>query len=83
VNKRLSGLVLEGSDPANAGDAVQSDGKDVGRITSSVSSPRLNRPIALAYLNKDYWTPGTALAIIRNGATTSAVVTELPFVSSS
>jgi folate-binding protein YgfZ len=83
VNKKLTGLLLEGLDPANSGDAVQADGKDVGRITSSVSSPRLKRSIALAYLNKEYWTPGTALSIVRNGATTSAVVTGLPFVSSS
>jgi aminomethyltransferase len=83
VNKKLTGLLLDGPDPANSGDAVQADGKEIGRITSSVSSPRLKRPIAMAYLNKDYWTPGTALSIIRNGATISAVVAELPFVRSS
>jgi folate-binding protein YgfZ len=83
VNKKLCGLLLEGSDPANSGDPVQAYGKEVGRITSSVISPRLKRPIAMAYLNKEYWTAGTTLSIIRNGATTSAVVTGLPFVSSS
>jgi folate-binding protein YgfZ len=83
VNKKLCGLLLEGADPASADDPVQADGKEVGRITSSVISPRLKRPIAMAYLNKEYWTPGTTLSIVRNGATTSAMVTGLPFVSSS
>jgi len=83
VNKKLCGLLLEGSDPASAGDPVHADGKEVGRITSSVFSPQLKRPVALAYLNKDYWTPGTAMSLTRHGATTSPMVTELPFVSSS
>jgi aminomethyltransferase len=83
VNKKLCGLLLEGADPASADDTVQADGKEVGRITSSVISPRLKRPIAMAYLNKEYWTPGTTLSIARNGATTTAMVTGLPFVSSS
>jgi folate-binding protein YgfZ len=82
VNKMLCGLLLEGPDSASAGDAVQADGKEIGRITSSVISPRLKRPVALAYLNKDYWTPGTALSIARHGATIPATVTALPFVSS-
>jgi folate-binding protein YgfZ len=83
VNKKLCGLLLAGPDLASAGDPVQADGKEVGRITSSVISPQLKRPIALAYLNKDYWTAGTALSIARGNATISATVTALPFVSSS
>jgi aminomethyltransferase len=83
VNRKLCGLLLEGSDPATADDPIQADGKEVGRVTSSVISPRLKRPIAMAYLNKEYWTPGTTLSLTRNGATTSAMVTGLPFVSSS
>jgi folate-binding protein YgfZ len=83
VNKKLCGLLLEGSDRANSGGPVQADGKEVGRITSSVISPRLKRPIAMAYLNKDYWTPGTALSIARGSGTIPATVAALPFVSSS
>jgi folate-binding protein YgfZ len=83
VNRKLCGLLLEGPVAASAGDDVQAHGKDIGRITSSVISPRLKRPIALAYLNKDYWSPGTSLSTIRHGVTTAATVTPLPFVSSS
>ena len=83
VNKKLCGVLLEGPDPVNSGDPVQADGKEVGRITSSVFSPRLKRPIALAYLNKEYWSPGTALSIARGSGTIPATVTALPFVSSS
>ena len=83
VNKRLCGLLLDGEAAAEAGDGIQVDGKEIGRVTSSVVSPRLKRPIALGYVNKEFWAPGTALTINRAGAQIRAVVTTLPFASSS
>ena len=91
VAKRLTGLVLSES-PAVAGGltdtsgtadtneelAIQSaDGKNAGRITSFTYSPKLEKPIALAYVRYDYLAAGTELTA--NGA--KAVVTDLPFVS--
>ena len=58
VNKKLSGLLLDGETPANAGDVIEAAGKQIGTVTSSVFSPALKRPIALGYLNKDFWTAG-------------------------
>jgi folate-binding protein YgfZ len=79
VNKKLSGLFLETSKPANQGSSIEANGKSVGTITSSVISPRLNRPIALGYLSKEWWTPGTQVTV-RSGADESrATVTALPF----
>ena len=82
VNKRLSGLLLDGQEAAEAGDSISAGDKEVGRVTSSVISPRLKRPIALGYLNKDFWTPGAEVSIQRRDARVRATVTPLPFPSS-
>src|SRR4029077_19716344 len=44
VNKRLCGLLLDSAVAADAGDQLHADGKEAGRMTSSVISPRLGRP---------------------------------------
>ena len=80
VNKKLSGLVLDGPSPARRGDTIRADGKSAGTITSSVLSPALGRPIALAYVGREHWNPGTALTIESEGAELHAAVTDLPFV---
>jgi len=83
VNRKLCGLLLEGQHPAQPGDPLRANGKEVGHITSSVLSPRFKRPIALGYLNKDFWRPGTELAVARSDGTVRATVSALPFASSS
>ena len=76
VARRLVGLVLEGAVVPPSGATVHAEGRDVGRVTSAVVSLALRRPIALAYVHRDFVAPGTALAV--DGA--PAVVTALPFV---
>jgi tRNA-modifying protein YgfZ len=71
VNKALRGLRL--STPASAGSAVVGAAKDVGRITTAAVSPRLG-PIALAYVQRSHFAPGTAVEV--NGA--PATVAALP-----
>jgi folate-binding protein YgfZ len=82
VNRKLSGLVLHGSEAASPSDAITAGEKEAGRVTSSVFSPRLKRPIALGYLHKDFWSPGTEVFIRRGDARVRATVTPLPFSSS-
>ena len=79
VNKRLVGMVLAGETPAQRGDRIQSETKEVGKVTSSVLSPRLNRPLALGYVHKDYFNPGTPLTIQGNEKSFTAMVSPLPF----
>jgi folate-binding protein YgfZ len=81
VNRKLCGLVLDGNTPAGPGDAITVAGNEVGKITSSVASIALNRPIALGYIHKDFWSPGTALSIRREDGAIMATVTALPFVA--
>ncbi len=79
VNKRLVGMVLEGEAPAQRGDRIQAETKEVGKVTSSVLSPLLNRPVALGYVHKDYFNPGTPLTIQGKEKPISAMVSPLPF----
>jgi folate-binding protein YgfZ len=75
VARRLVGLVLEGGAVPPPGTAVHAEGREVGRVTSGVASLALGRPIALAYVHRDFVAPGTAVAV----EGTPAVVTPLPF----
>jgi folate-binding protein YgfZ len=75
VARKLVGLTLQDGDPPASGAIVQSEGRDIGRVTSSAESPALDRPIALAYVQRDFVTPGTRLTV--NGS--PAEVTSLPF----
>jgi len=78
VAKKLVGVVLDGESVPSRDAAVRAGDRDIGRVTSSVRSPALNRPIALAYLQRDFVAPGTTVSV--DGS--RAVVTELPFVRS-
>ena len=79
VARKLVGLTIEGDTVPAAGTRAAGDGRDIGEVTSSTMSPTLKRPIALAYLHRDFLAPGTAVTV--DGQT--AVVTQLPFVSRS
>ena len=80
VNKKLFGLLLAGDAAVRPNSIVQSDGREIGRITSSVVSPALHRPIALAYMHRDFWTPGLGVSVDDNGTVVAATIAELPFI---
>lgn len=82
VNRKLVGILLDGNVAARHGDSIFSDGKDVGKITSSVYSPKLNHPIALAYLHRDFLLPATSVAIKVKDSEIKGTVATLPFVFS-
>ena len=84
VAKKLTGLILSDANSPPLGAQVSSvDGKEIGRITSSTFSPKLDRAIALAYVKYDYLAPETAVKIIGSEYQTNGTTTELPFVSGS
>jgi tRNA-modifying protein YgfZ len=76
VARRLTGLILDGEAPPPSGSIVRAGEREIGRVTSSTMSPALEKPIALAYLHRDFLTPGLRVSV--DGA--AAAVTELPFV---
>jgi folate-binding protein YgfZ len=76
VARKLVGLALEGDNVPQADAEVQADGRTIGRVTSAVMSLAIKKPIALAYVQRDFTTAGTPVSV--DGA--GAVVTSLPFV---
>ena len=76
VARKLMGLRFDAGTVPPAGAAVRAGDREIGQVTSSARSPAAKQPIALAYLHRDFLTPGTAVSV--DGA--AAVVTELPFV---
>ena len=77
IARKLVGLSIPGSTAPPAGASVHAGGREIGRVTSSTLSPALARPIALAYVQRDFVEPGTKVQV--DG--TDAVVTALPFVA--
>jgi len=61
VAEKLVGLTIEGPLPVS-GSPITSDGKVVGRVTSSVISIALGKPIALGYVDRDFVRAGTRVA---------------------
>jgi folate-binding protein YgfZ len=84
VAKRLAGLLLADERELEAGAKVRSvDGREIGRITSNVFSPQLNRRIALAILKYDYLQAGTQVSVVAGEEERAAEVAELPFTRGS
>jgi folate-binding protein YgfZ len=76
VARRLVGLTVNATAPPPAGASVQADGREVGSVTSSAMSPAIGKPIALAYVHRDFVAAGTTVRVNDS----DAVVTPTPFV---
>ncbi len=83
VARRLVGLTPAAVDAPEAlapGPLVDPDtGRPVGRITSAVFSPRLDRWVALGYVGRDFMTPGTPLVWGLDEQVCRLVVAAVPF----
>lgn len=79
VNWHLLGFESEGEAAPTIGAEIFSQGRKIGRITSSTISPALNKPIALGYIRREYKHPGTSVVINDNDHEQKAQVRELPF----
>jgi folate-binding protein YgfZ len=77
VARKLTGLTMEGDAIPQTGAAVMSGDREIGRVTSAVRSIALDRPIGMAYLQRDFLEPGTTVSVEGHGA----IVTSLPFVT--
>lgn len=84
VNRHLMGFVIGGDELPLKDDEIFNDDKKIGRVTSSVFSPALGRPVALGYIRREFREPGTRVSIHTAGAQTlRAAVSELPFYKGS
>jgi folate-binding protein YgfZ len=78
VVRKLVGLVFGGDQVPVEGSIVTADDREIGRITSSGWSPALQRPIALAYLHRDFVETGTRVSV--GELSVAAHVATLPFI---
>jgi folate-binding protein YgfZ len=60
VHKTFAGFEVEGPVPS-AGTKIQSDGKDVGEITSIAAEPLKQKRLALGYLRREFMAPEKTL----------------------
>lgn len=81
VNKRLCGLWVAGEAAPPSGANIQSGERAVGTVTGAVRSPILGRVIALGYVRREFWDPGTKLRIVVGDQLLEARVSPLPFIS--
>ena len=80
MQKRV-GLNVEGRQPVREGALIlDSEGEQVGRITSGTFSPSLQRPIAMGYVATALSAPGSKLTLEQRGKLFQAEVTPMPFV---
>jgi folate-binding protein YgfZ len=77
VNRRLVGLALEGPEPPSGAPLVR-DGKEVGRLTSVARGFGRGTLVALGFVRREHWDPGTELAVRHGHAVTLARVAALP-----
>jgi folate-binding protein YgfZ len=77
VARKLVGLTITGESQPSPGDLVRSGDREIGHVTSATISPALKRPIALAYVQRDFVQPGTQVTV---GDGVAATVTALPFI---
>jgi len=73
VSRALRGLRLAG--PAEPGATVSAGGRDVGRVTTAAESPRLG-PIAMAYVHRNHFEPGSAVEVAGVAATVALLPLE-------
>ena len=79
LTRRLVALELDGRRVARHGMMMESGGRTVGTVTSGTFSPSLERPIAMAYVEKEFTAPETPLEVVAGSSRLAARVVAAPF----
>ena len=81
VAKKLTGLRFQTDRMVQPGTIIKSgEGKEIGKVTSTAFSPKLETTIGLCYVRYEYLKPGTIVMIDPEIA---ATIAELPFIRGS
>ncbi len=76
------GLSVDGRQPVREGALIlDGEGDEIGRITSGIFSPSLQRPIAMGYVATALAEPGNRLTLEQRGKLFQAEVAPMPFVA--
>ncbi len=88
LNRKLVGFQVTDSRVPRPGDGISGSednvgqNRQIGQVTSAAFSASLGHPIALGYVHRDSFAPGTPVRIHRADQVFNAQVTELPFIAS-
>ena len=82
VNRHLMGLMIDGEVVPAPRARLMADDRAVGYVTSAVRSQWLERPIALAMVQRTHATPGARVEVESGGTGIPATVSTLPFTAS-
>lgn len=77
LNRKVTGLLIEGSVIPENGDPIMQKNEQAGYILNAVFSPKYNQVFALGLLKKAFYDNGTAVGIEHNGKTINAQTTNL------
>ncbi len=78
VHRKLVGLACDGRAVPPPDCKLMKDDKEVGWITSAVWSPARQAVIALGYVRRECWQPGTEVQVALAEGPATALVKELP-----
>ena len=79
VNRRFVGLTLSSAQLPELKSPVRKGGREVGYLTTTLFSPRLNKPIALGFVSRVAYAPGSEVEVVSNEKVLPAVIVDLPF----
>lgn len=82
VKQRLVGLRWTQGGMPDPGTTLTADGREVGHLTSVARSAHLRSNLALAYLRRESWDPGTRVGFGTAAGHQEAEVSSLPFAAS-
>ncbi len=81
LQRKLVGIeLIDKGIPRHGAVLKNGAGEEIGFVTSGTKSPSLNKPIALAMLNKGYFKLGTEVFVELNKKPRKAVVIKTPFL---
>lgn len=83
LNRKLVGLKISSAYIPSPGNEILGEGQPVGQVTSATFSPALDYPIALGYVQRQFFEPGTTVSIKSENEQISARVAKLPFIDRS
>jgi len=77
LNRKLVGVRIDADTPPPRGTKLTSSGTDAGHLTSTAYSPTLGATVALGYVKRQFYEPGTSVEV--DGGL-RGTVSQLPFV---
>jgi aminomethyltransferase len=74
------GLSLSGAPAREGAEIVTKDGRIIGKVTSGGFGPTINGPVAMGYVDREFFKPGTEVDLIVRGRARPATIVKMPVV---